>query len=268
MANIGSGLGMLGGAVSDLFGSSGSSQAAGAYGKAAQIAEFNKALTLRSTAIQEKQQDIQTYKVLGTEAADVAGAGFTSGGTAGDLMRASAQQAALSKQLIQNQGEITAQGFEEQAAAYTGQQQAAQTQSKGQAAGGILQGLGAVASVVGWVICTELVAQGLMPRRYWAHGSKVFAAYPQMVKDGYHAWAVPVVRHMRRYPYGRVVKLMKVLFGARAENIAAHAGVPGARKRWAGAAVTAVLWPLCYGIGLGVRVLNIKPDWEKLYAEH
>lgn len=150
MADIGNAISDFGGAVSDLFGAAGSSQAASAYGTAASIAEKNKALTLRSTAIQEQQQGIQTFKVLGAEQAETAGAGFsTVGGSAGDLLRASAQQAALSKQLIENQGQITAEGFEQQAQAYLGQQQAAQTQSKGQGIGGLLKGALGVASLFG-----------------------------------------------------------------------------------------------------------------------
>lgn len=138
MADVGTGIGDLGSAVSDLFGAAGSSEAASAYGTAANIALSNEALTKRSTAIQAQQSDIQTFKALGTETADVSGAGFTQGGSAGDLLRSSAQQAALSKQLIVNQGNITAQGFEQQAAAYKGQEKAANTQSEGQGIGGLL----------------------------------------------------------------------------------------------------------------------------------
>lgn len=143
-AITGSTLSSFGGAVSDLFSAAGSEQASNAYSEAASIAESNEAITKNSTQIQEQQQQVAIYKALGTESADVAGAGFTSGGSAGDLMRASAQQAALSKQLIQNQGEITAQGYAEQANAYQGQASAAATQAAGQGIGGILQ-LGAAA---------------------------------------------------------------------------------------------------------------------------
>lgn len=138
ISNIGQGIGDIGGAVSDLFGAAGSTQAASSYGTAAKIALSNEALTKRSTAIQAQQQDISTFKVLGTETADVAGAGFTQGGSAGDLLRSSAQQAALSKQLIVNQGNITAQGYQQQAAAYEGQEQASKTQAAGQGIGGLL----------------------------------------------------------------------------------------------------------------------------------
>ena len=139
MSDIGQAFGDFGGAVSDIFGAEGSQQAGSAYGTAATIAQENAALTLRSTAIQEQQATQQTYKVLGTEQADTSAAGFNaSSGSAGDLLRASASQAALTKQLIQNQGEVTATGYQQQAAAYEGQKQAAQTQSEGQGVGGLL----------------------------------------------------------------------------------------------------------------------------------
>lgn len=144
MADLAGGFEDLGSAVTDLFSAQGSKQAGAAYGKAATIAEQNELLTQRSTAIQEQQEQRTITQALGTEQAGVSGVGFTSGGSALDLLRSSAQQGALSKQLIANQGEITAQGFAQQAAAYTGQEQAAQTAAKGQAGGGIL---GAVAGI-------------------------------------------------------------------------------------------------------------------------
>lgn len=146
MADYGAALGDFGGAVSDLFGAEGSQQAGSAYGTAATIAENNAALTLRSTAIQEQQASQQIFKAQGTEEADTSAAGFNaSSGSAGDLLRASASQAALSKQLIQNQGEVTATGYTQQAAAYKGQEQAAQVQSGGQGIGGII---GAAAGII------------------------------------------------------------------------------------------------------------------------
>lgn len=147
IGNIGTTISDFGGAISDLFGAQGSSDAASAYGTAAGIAKQNAALTARSTAISEQQQGISTFKVLGSEQADTAGAGFTSGGSAAYLMRASASQASLSKQLIENQGQITEEGYQQQAAAYTGQQKAAETQSEGQAAGGILGAVSGISSL-------------------------------------------------------------------------------------------------------------------------
>lgn len=265
MADFGGALGSIGGAVSDLFGASGSSKAAGAYTKAADIATSNAQLTERSTAIQTQQQEQQTYKVLGTEQAATAAAGFTMGGSALDLLRSSTQQAALSKELIQNQGEITAQGYQQQAAAYQGQAQAAKEQAKGQGAGGILGAVAGVAKIAAWVICTEFMKQGRLPKKYWVKGSRIFANYPDAVKEGYHVWAVPSVVHIRRHPYSLYSRLLCCLFNWRAENIAAHAGVPGARRLVRGAMVTAVLWPLCYALGWARLKSGQKTDWEALY---
>lgn len=266
MADIGSAIGDLGGAVSDLFGAEGSSQAAGAYDTAAKIAQQNEKITEASTAIQETQQGIATYKALGTENADVAAAGFANSGSALDLLRASTSQASLSKALIETQGEITEKGYEEQAAAYQGQAQAAQTQSQGQTAGGILSGIGGVVSgILSWVICSELVKQGRMPRRYWMPGAAVFASYPEAVREGYFVWAVPSVRHLRAHPNSLYSRCLEAVFNWRAENIAAHRDVRGARKLVRGAAVTVVLWPLCYAIGAVRLALKRTTDWKGLY---
>ena len=139
MADIFGAVSELGGAVDDLFGMFGSKKAASSYDKAASIAEGEKAITLRSGAIQQQQEDQSIIQAIGGEQASVAGAGFTQGGSAGDLMRMSVQKGALNKQLLANQTEITAQGFEQQAQAYHGQEEAANVKAGGQGIGGLLK---------------------------------------------------------------------------------------------------------------------------------
>ncbi len=135
----------LGGAVSSLFGAVGSEQAASAYTTAAKIASSNSDITLRSGQIQAGQEARTVYQGIGSEKATTAAAGFdTSSGSAGDLLRSSVQQGALAKQLIVNQSEITAQGFQQQAAAYEGQAAASKTASTGGFLGGVLKIAGAV----------------------------------------------------------------------------------------------------------------------------
>lgn len=256
-------LGDLGSAVSDIFGAIGSSDAASAYGTASNIATKNAALTEISGQIQQQQEGIAITKALGGEQASTSGAGFNnSGGTPTDLLRASVQQGALSKQLISNQTQITALGYEQQAAAYKGQEKAANTAAAGQGLGGIL---GIASSVIGWVICTELLKQRRMPVRWYNFGAQVFRHYPNAVKEGYHVWAVPSVRHLRVHPYSLYSCFLCVIFNWRAENIAAHAGVEGARKLWRGALVTVVLWPICYSVGWVRITLRKHTDWERLY---
>lgn len=252
----------ISGAVGDLFSAAGSFDSANAYSKASNIATSNAALTRRSGEIQEEQEQRAIITGIGGENASVAGAGFTAGGSASDLMRMSVAKGALDKQLLANQTEITAQGFDQQAAAYKGQEKAANAQGEGQVAGGIL-------GAIGWVICTELMKQGRMPRKFWAPGAAVFAAYPEAVKEGYHVWAVPSVRHLRDHPRSLYSRFLCAVFNWRAENIAAHAGVSSARVLVRGALVTACLWPLCYAIGAVRNTLNLSTDWKGLYsAEH
>jgi hypothetical protein len=130
------------------------------------------------------------------------------------------------------------------------------------AGGGGFGGLfGGIGSALSWIICTELVQQGRMPRRWWVVGAPVFAAYPESVKRGYYLWAIPTVRHLRRHPNSLYSRFNEAVFRWRAENIAAHKGVRGARKLLRGAAVTAVLYPLCMALG----IFCPKMDWQRVY---
>lgn len=142
-----SGLGGLGGAVSTLFGAAGDAAEASAYGQAAKLASQNAQIAQESTAIQETQAQRQIFKVIGGQQAEVGGAGMLQSGSAQDLLRASASQGSLQKQLIQQQGAITAAGYQEEAAAYKGMQGAAKAASSGGIFGGLLQGAGAIASM-------------------------------------------------------------------------------------------------------------------------
>lgn len=129
MADLGGILGGVGGAVDSLFSGIGSLKAAGAYTKASQIALQNAQLSTESTAIQQTQAARKVYQSIGGQEADVAGAGFAASGSALDLLRSSAEQGALQKQLIGVQGIINTNSYEQQATAY--QAQAAASKSSG-----------------------------------------------------------------------------------------------------------------------------------------
>ena len=118
-----------GSAAADLLTATGADEASSAYTTAASIAASNEALTQRGGQIQQEQEQRTITQALGTESADVAGAGFKNSGSALYLMKSSLQQGALAKQLISNSTEITAQGFAQQDVAYTGQATAATTQA-------------------------------------------------------------------------------------------------------------------------------------------
>jgi hypothetical protein len=123
----------FGGAVSDLFAVSayrskaqGDLMGAANYDLAAKYADQEAAYTKESTAIQEMQAQRELYKSMGQTKADVAGAGFAASGSALDMLRESASQGALQQAVLQRQGLITEQGYEEQAESYRNMEAAAQ----------------------------------------------------------------------------------------------------------------------------------------------
>lgn len=109
----------VGGAVGDLFGSSGATAEAKSYTGAAALANQNAQLTAASTRIQQTQLSRQINQTEGSQLAEVAGAGFTESGSALDLLRSSASQGALAKSLTNIQGAINENAYAEQAGAYT-----------------------------------------------------------------------------------------------------------------------------------------------------
>jgi hypothetical protein len=115
----------VGGAASDLFtGFGDQSKAQGDFAEAenytlaVQLAKQNEKFTETSTAIKEAQQTRETTMTLGGQQADVAGAGFSEGGSALDLLRSSASQGALTHAVLGQQGLITEAGYTEQAQSY------------------------------------------------------------------------------------------------------------------------------------------------------
>lgn len=144
----------IGGAVSDLYAADADrSKAQGLriegqeYGLAASFAEQNKQFTQESTDIQEYQAARKATQTIGSQRADVAASGFGEAGTALDLLRDSANQGALTKGVLANQGAITEAGYEEQAQSYNLMQQAANTAAD--AADKAAQGAGISAIIKG-----------------------------------------------------------------------------------------------------------------------
>jgi hypothetical protein len=89
------------------------------YDAASTLAMQNEAFTAQSTRVQQSQLDRQVTQTIGGQAAGVAGAGFSSGGTALNLLRDSASQGALARGVLGQQGAITEAGFDEQAKSFT-----------------------------------------------------------------------------------------------------------------------------------------------------
>lgn len=140
-----------GSAISDLFGAAGDASEAKAYGQASAFAKQNAQVSAESTALQQYQAQRQVYQITGAGQAAAAGNGLTGGGSAQDILRSSVQQGALQKQVIANQGIINENSYLEQADQYTGMQKAAKSAQGSGIFGGILNGIGAVASVLGFL---------------------------------------------------------------------------------------------------------------------
>lgn len=88
------------------------------YDEASGFATQNIAFTQQSTAIQATQADRQAFLTVGGQKADFAAAGMSASGSALDIMRSSASQAALSRAVLVQQGGITEAGYQQQADSY------------------------------------------------------------------------------------------------------------------------------------------------------
>jgi hypothetical protein len=94
-----------------------------AYGRAHDLALVNKQFTEESTAIQEAQAGRAAFMSMGGTRAAIGGSGLSED-SATDVLRASAQQGALERAVLQKQGVITEESYQEEADVYTKMQQA------------------------------------------------------------------------------------------------------------------------------------------------
>ena len=129
------------------------------YQQAAGYAEQEAKFAEMSTKIQEMQESREISKSLGQTTADVAGAGFATAGSAVDLLRESAAQGAITKQVTQVQGNIQEAGYEEQAKSFENMAAAAGVAASaenkaatGDFIGGGIQGAVAVAKLAPLVL--------------------------------------------------------------------------------------------------------------------
>ncbi|MCP4526811.1 MAG: hypothetical protein GY833_13020 [Aestuariibacter sp.] len=116
------------------------------------------------------------------------------------------------------------------------------------------------------VICTQLYSLGLLSLEdYLRDLAFTHTHLTQAHIDGYHYWAIHVVRTMRREDmHGKLtVKLSRYIAQARANDIAFIVGA-SERYDWAGRVFRLVGEPLCYLIG---RLVG-KQDWQQLYQEN
>ena len=130
---------------------------------------------------------------------------------------------------------------------------------------GLGDAAGAIGDAIGWIVCTELNKQGRLPTRWYVSGSKRFASYDDRGKQGYYYWAIPCVKHLRKYPDSKLSKMLEWVFNHRAEYIAAQNGVRGARKTFAGFMMLTSMYVLCWVLS---RTVATKPiDWTSIYKK-
>lgn len=138
----------VGTAVGDALSAAGDLQAASDYGQAATLATQDATLSQQATKIQTIQAQRQISQTIGSQRAEVAGAGFAESGSSLNLLASSAQQGAMTTALIGVQGQITANGYSQQAAAYTAEEDAAKSAATVAEAGAATAGASAIAALI------------------------------------------------------------------------------------------------------------------------
>lgn len=109
------------------------------------------------------------------------------------------------------------------------------------------------------VICTHFLAAGQMDRRLWALDMRFTASHlSPVVERGYHFWAIPYVRLMRKYHWAEKIMLPLALW--RAEEIAYQMG-EAPTPNYKGKLIRLVGESTCWFIGCFVP----KQDWRSLY---
>lgn len=129
---------------------------------------------------------------------------------------------------------------------------------------GLLEGAGSAVSALGeilmtalaWVICTELKASGELDSALYEEGAKHIASLPPAVIRGYHWWAIPYTRLMRKYKFART--FIKPWAIGRAKYLAGE-------KNFLGWLTVVIGEPVC-GF-LGHTVARKSQDWEALYTK-
>lgn len=132
-------------------------QAAG-YRKAGDISGMNQDIASQASRITAVQADRELYQTLGGQRSDIAGANLAASGSALDVIRSSAAQGNLTKQLLGRQDAITQLGYEQEQSSYAAMAASADASAsaanasasaaKKQKSGGILGSILKVAGVV------------------------------------------------------------------------------------------------------------------------
>ncbi len=112
------------------------------------------------------------------------------------------------------------------------------------------------------VICTHFMRKGMMDPALWRADIAFTRQHlPAAMVRGYHLWAIPYVRLMRRSPWAE--KLMLPLALWRAEEIAFRMGLRE-KGNWKGKLLRWTGEPVCWLIGK----VTPEQDWESLWREN
>jgi len=115
------------------------------------------------------------------------------------------------------------------------------------------------------VVCTELHRKGLMSRADYVRDLRFTRDHlTDTHVKGYHIWALPTVRAMRRSKTATAV--WRFIGQARANQIAYVCGERD-RPDWAGRIIRAIGEPLCYVLGVLAEKTGREVDYKTLYTE-
>ena len=137
----------FGGAAQAIFGGLASQQSAGTYRQAADIAGQNAVYAKEGADIRTYQLGRKAFQATSGQQADIAGAGFSAGGSALDLLRDSTTQGHLATAASQIQGSIDVNTYKQSQVAYEGEAAAADKQATGDFIGGAFKLVAGVASL-------------------------------------------------------------------------------------------------------------------------
>jgi hypothetical protein len=112
------------------------------------------------------------------------------------------------------------------------------------------------------VICTQLFSMGIMSANLYQGEGEHAKNIPNVIRRGYHFWAVPFVRGMRKNQL--LFKLGKTL-GLSWAQYAAHKANPDKfAPNYLGTFINAIGIPICAALGLFVG----ETDWETLWIDY
>lgn len=115
----------------------------------------------------------------------------------------------------------------------------------------------------GRVICTELMRQGLLDKIIWrADLAFTLKHLSSTTVRGYHLWAIPYVRLMRRSPMAQ--RFIRPLATWRAEELAFQMGVLP-KSNWKGKLLRWIGEPICFAIGVCAAEQNWQVLWTGRY---